>query len=821
MPGVPEVAAGFLLLVKAQKLFQLMILLCTFKQIAHNIIVRNEEEKMMGIESKRAKSIFFIFFLSGMSALIYEVVWLRILIRVLGCTVYATSTILGSFMAGLALGSYTLGKCVDRSPRLLRLYAFLELGIALSAFAMPFVFELLVPVYRWVYDLTNESTLSSVRAGLVFLCLIVPTTLMGGTLPVLSGFLAREKSQFGNRMGTLYGINTLGAIVGVLGSGFFFIGHLGEFNTILIGIGGNLYAASVAFYLNRKQVSVQSISADVRQTVPHQMAREAAISPYSNRVRLVVMIAFAVSGFAALGYEVVWTRILPLFLETSIYAFSAMLSIYLIGIALGSLWGRKFVDRLEDPVYLFAILEIVIAFFAVLGLILLVPIDKKNLSGLLAASVLIFPVTICLGILFPTVARCFTKSEESIGKSIGQIYSVNTVGCILGSLTCGFIFIPVLGSARTILVLSGINLLIGITLLLAGARTYRQTRRLSFAIAGIICTLLAAQIVHDPFYQITKQRIKNMFGDNGIIYLHRESIAATVTAFGSLQYPLWKQLWINGYNTTILVTDTKLMAHLPILLTENPKDVLIVCFGMGTTLRSAVVHENLAVDVVDLVPDTYDAYEFFHRDGPEILKNPRVNHFVDDGRNYLLMRDKSYSVITIDPAPPIHSAGTVNLYSREFITLCKDHLDPNGTLCLWIPEAHYTEVRMIMQTFQSVFPHTSVWKGPVCDGLYLIGTQKPVQIPLDRFHQAFKNKKFLEDINELDKSVYSGDVLADLFILNETELAEYLQDVPIITDNYPYTEFPLWRSLLDPNRHKYCNPLNLLHWKEQRKVKEN
>lgn len=776
---------------------------------------------MMGIESKRAKSIFFIFFLSGMSGLIYEVVWLRILIRVLGCTVYATSTILGAFMAGLALGSYILGKYMDRSPHLLRLYAFLELGIALSAFAMPFVFELLVPIYRMVYDLTNASTLLIVRTCLIFLLLIIPTTLMGGTLPVLSGFLGREKSQFGNLIGTLYGLNTLGAIIGVLGSGFFFIGYIGEFNTILVGIGGNLFAASVAFYLSRKQVSVQSISMEVQQSIPQQMSGEAAISPYSDRVRLVVMIAFAVSGFAALGYEVVWTRILPLFLKTSIYAFSGMLSIYLVGIALGSLWGRKFVDRLEDPVYLFAILEIVISFFAVLGLLLLVPIDMNNLSGILAAIVLIFPVTICLGILFPTVARCFTKSEKTIGKSIGQIYSINTVGCILGSLVCGFIFIPVLGSTLTILVLSGINLLMGITLLLICTRTYRQPHRLSIAVAGIICTLFVALIVHDPFYQITKQRVKNMFGDDGIIYMHKESVAATITAFGRSQDPLSKQLWINGYGMTTLVTDAKLMAHLPILLTENPKNVLIVCFGMGTTLRSAVVHENTTVDVVELVPDTYDAYKFYHLDGPEILKNPRVNHYIDDGRNYLLMRNTLYSVITIDPAPPIYSAGTVNLYSREFIALCKDHLDSNGTLCLWVPAAHYPEVRMIMQTFQSVFPHTSLWKGPVYKGFYLIGTQKPVQIPLDRFRRAFENKKFLEDINEYDKSVYSGDALAGLFILNETELAEYLQDVPIITDNYPYTEFPLWRSIIDPYGRIYYNALNVLYWKEQRRVKGN
>lgn len=775
----------------------------------------------MVVEDKRAKSIFFLFFLSGMSGLIYEVVWLRILIRLLGCTVYATSTILGAYMAGLALGSYTVGKYVDRSQHLLRLYSILEFGIALSAFAMPFVFESLVPVYRWIYGFTNESTLSIVRASFIFFCLIIPTTLMGGTLPVLSRFLAHEKSQFGNRIGTLYGINTLGAIVGVLGSGFIFIGYLGEFNTMLIGIGGNFFAASVAFYLSRKHLSVRSVPEDMQESKPQQMAEEAVISPYSNRVRLVIMISFAVSGFAALGYEVVWTRILPIFLDTSIYAFSTMLSIYLIGITLGSFWGRKFVDRLEDPVYLFAILEIVIAFFAIIGLLLLVPIDNKKLGGVFAAGVLIFPVTFCFGILFPIAARCFTKSEQSIGKSIGQIYSINTAGCILGSLVCGFICIPVLGSTGTILVFSAINLFVGITLFLISKRSYRQPRRLSFAVAGIVCTFLAALIVHDPFFQITKQRIKKIFGDDGIIYLHRESTAATVTAFGSSQYPLSKQLWINGFGMTVLVTDAKLMAHLPILLTENPKDVLVVCFGMGTTLRSAVAHENLSIEVVELVPDTYDAYEFYHQDGPEILKNPRVKYYVDDGRNFLLMRDKSYSVITIDPAPPIYSAGTVNLYSREFIALCKNHLDSNGTLCLWVPEASYSEVRMIMQTFQSVFPHTSVWKGPVSNGIYLIGSQKPIQVPLDRFRQAFKNKNFLEDIFELDQSVYSGDVFADLFILNEAELTQYLQGVPIITDNYPYTEFPLWRSLLNPREPKYYNALNLIRWKEQRTVKEN
>jgi spermidine synthase len=441
--------------------------------------------------------------------------------------------------------------------------------------------------------------------------------------------------------------------------------------------------------------------------------------------------------------------------------------------------------------------------------------------GVIAAGVLIFPVTVCLGLLFPIVSRCFAKSEENVGQSIGQIYSANTIGCILGSLVCGFVFIPLLGSTGTVLVFAGINLLLGIVLFLTDLQRLRRTMGLAVVVGGITCTIMAAIFIKDPFYQIIKQRVHNTFGDHGVIYLHKENVAATITAFGSETNPLSRHLWLNGVGMTTLLTEAKMMAHLPILISEDPKDVLIICFGMGTTLRSAVVHENLAIDVVELVPDTYDAFKFYHRDGPEILQNPRVHHYVDDGRNFLLMRDKLYNVITIDPAPPINSAGTVNLYSQEFISLCKKHLTLNGTLCLWVPPEKYTEVRMIMRTFQSVFPHASLWRGPGFPGFYLIGTQETLSLPLDRFRKAFKNEKFLHDINEWNNSVASGDDMANLLLLNETEVAECLKDVPIITDNYPYTEFPLWRSLLDPHARWLYSAIDVLKWKEMRKAQSN
>jgi spermidine synthase len=611
------------------------------------------------------------------------------LIRVLGCTVYATSTVLGAFMAGLALGSYLLGRYADRARRLLRVYALLELGIGLTALAVPFVFNSLVPVYRWIYSSTSQMALSVGRASLVFICLVVPASLMGGTLPVLSGLLARKESQFGCRVGSLYGVNTLGAVLGVVGAGFVFIGELGELNTILIGVGGNVCAAAVAFYLDWRMAPVAAAFTVDGQPETRELVLDRGISPYSAGVRRVIVAVFAVSGFVALAYEVVWMRVLQLFLRTSIYAFSVMLAIYLTGVALGSLWGRRFVDRLKDPAYLFAAVEILIAILCVVGMALLVPMDSAPLefflglsAALLAAVVVVFPATLCLGILFPTVSRCFTKSEGSVGQAIGKLYSLNTVGCILGSLVCGFLLIPVLGTWKTVLTLAGINVLLGLVLFLTDLRRLRWVLTSAVIVGGLGVTFIGWAVVKDPFLQIIRNRVQRDLGDDGIIYLHRENVAATITAFGSKTRPLYKRLWLNGVGMTVLVTDTKLMAHLPILLCEHPKDVLVVCFGMGTTVRSAVAHEDVAVDAVELVPDTYSAFGFYHADGPEILKNPRVHHYVDDGRSFLLMRDRKYDVITIDPAPPIYSAGTVNLYAREFICLCRDRLNSGGVLCL-------------------------------------------------------------------------------------------------------------------------------------------
>lgn len=769
----------------------------------------------MAKETHRNRVIYLLFFLSGISGLVYETVWLRVLTRTLGSTVYATSVVLSAFMAGLALGSLLLGRFVDRHKNPLRLYALLELGVGISAILLFFLFDRLAPVYRSIYHLAGggRAALTLFQALLLFGCLLVPTSLMGGTLPVLSAYTKSSKTAFSIRVGRLYGLNTLGAVLGVAGSGLFTLGSIGELNTVMIGVVINLAVSVIAFALASAHREPETSPAADEPGADH-------ISPYPAFTRKMVLIAYALNGFAALAYEVVWTRMFQLHLGTSIYAFSMMLGVYLMGVGAGSIWGGAYVHKLKNPLGFFGLGQVFIALYSVLGLHLFAMFDPAAtriiLSNIIILPVvMVLPITFVLGLIFPAVSRSYVETEQAVGRGVGRLYSTNTVGCILGSLICGFVLIALLGTKGTILLLAGMNLAIG--LLIALSSSVRRSRYSKPVFAGVILSVIVGIFAPDPFYAVLKREIRDNWGQDMEVYYHKESISATTTAFGSRTHPLRQFLWINGVGMTVLCTETKLMAHIPLILNEDPKDILVVCFGMGTTLRSAWVHKNLQCDVVELVPETYQCYQYYHKDGPKILADPRVHHYVDDGRNFLLMREKKYDVITVDPAPPLWSAGTVNLYTREFFELCRSRLRPRGLMCLWIPPHSVLEVRMIMRTFQAVFPEATVWRGLAFPGFYLIGSVEPLEIDPERFRQAYQDKDFLADLTEWDNQIPTAWAMLSLYLLSPDELADFASGAPIITDDHPYTEFPLWRQTFNHYGTQTTNALAVEYWRRQTK----
>jgi spermidine synthase len=765
-----------------------------------------------------------LFFLSGSSGLLYEVVWLRILIRILGNTVYAASTVLAAFMAGLALGSFLVRRFTDRSQRPLRVYGFLEVGIGLSALSSLLLPDRLLPVYRSMYEMAGGSRawLTAGQVAIALAVLLLPTALMGATLPMLCAFAARRQEAFGRCVGTLYALNTLGAVIGVVLGGFFLLGAIGETNTIFVGVFLNGVVAIGAFR-HAAGGSIGSPAAMISDlsgsSAVHPVDQSAWPPRFSARVRGVVLACFAASGFIAMANEVVWSRMLLLYQGTSVYAFSAMLAVLLTGMGVGSFLGARFADRWPDPLRLLAHLQLAIGLSCVAALHLFDrgAVVKADLGTgqhlallMLAPVVLLGPMGLLWGVAFPVAAHCYGRGHAA-GQGVADLYGWNTVGCIVGSLAAGFGLIPLLGASVSGSLLAASSFCLGAILLLVHPEgAWRETRLAKWCWVGACGLLLAT--VGDPYYRLLRRHMDQVFPGRVEVFRHTEDADGTTTAFGaSSSDPRDKHLWVGGEGMTVLATMTKLMAHLPLWLADQPRDVLVICFGMGTTVRSASRHPDLQVWAVEQMPAVLDCFGYYYSDGPELLQRPNIHPVVEDGRNFLLMHSRRYDVISIDPAPPLYSTGTVNLYSREFFQLCRERVRPGGIVCLWVPPGNESEVKAIMRTFLDVFEYVSVWEGPSLQiegkGFYLLGSRMPLRGIAQKVHKAFETAPAVTaDLVEWGGECDRPEKVLALYIGDEQQLRPLVSDAPIITDDRPYTEFPLWRAV--SGRGEYYRILN-------------
>jgi spermidine synthase len=446
-----------------------------------------------------APVIFFCFLLSGLSSLIYEVLWMRMLILIFGSTTFAISTVLTAFMGGLALGSFIFGRLIDRSRHPVPIYGAIEAGIGVYALLVPAIFSSLIPLYRQVWQSLHISfyLFSVMQFVLVTLVLIVPTTLMGATLPILSKYYSDRKDRLGWTIGTLYAMNTLGGILGTFLSGFFLLPALGVRMTTFLAASLNLLIGFIVLLL----VKTGDVQDKVRPQVGKNISRSFEGEPLSRAALRLVLVGFGLSGFASMVYEVTWSRVLAMILDSSTYAFTIMLTTFLVGIALGSFLMSRAADRLRRPLLTFILLEGAIGASSFVGLFLFAELpylflvlyrsfsDSLNLiffSKFLLAFAVMFLPTLLIGALFPLVVRIYTPNLDRVGRSIGEVYSLNTLGCILGSFCSGFILVPLLGIQESILLAVGLNVLLASLLLLVspyGLRTLKTPLAVAFSLS--------------------------------------------------------------------------------------------------------------------------------------------------------------------------------------------------------------------------------------------------------------------------------------------------------------------------------------------------
>jgi len=731
-------------------------------------------------------NIFFIcFFLSGFCSLVYQVIWLRVAMAGFGVTTPLVSIVLSVFMAGLALGSWAGGRLAHRfesqpAAFFIRLYAGIELAIGVSGLVV-------APLLRYGHTLLSvqpaawgSSGFYLASAAWIALVMLPFCAAMGATFPVaMAGIRAAFRKESPRSFSYLYVANVLGAMTGTVGSAFVMIEVMGFARSLIVAALANAAIAMLAFALSRSLDSAAgpSQSSPLAGTAASPKALPASHGP--------VLPLLFTTGLASLAMEVVWTRQFVPFLGPVVYAFAAMLAVYLAATAIGSRLYRWRSTRGGGSASGFAWqpLAILAACCALLPLVtadprLPGPEDADLLTGALRVALGIGPFCGILGFLTPMLVDRWSRGDPD---RAGRAYAVNAIGCILGPLVAGFLLLPALGQRWTLILLA--LPLFGFGLVFSPAN---GVRRLKLPLAALAAGVLLIVFTRD---------FETLYPDAVI----RRDYTATVIADGE---GMDKMLLTNGTGMTLLTPITKMMAHLPLAFRDSPpRRALILCFGMGTSFRSALSW-GIPVTVVELVPSVPKVFGFFHADGDQLLRSPRATVVIDDARRFLERTRDTYDVIVIDPPPPVQAAGSSLLYSTEFYSVLARRLRPGGILQQWLPGAELTAGSAFAQALRSSFPYVRTFRSVEGWGFHFLCSAQPVPSRSAAELASRLPPAALKDLLEWGPHpTAEGQFQA---VLNTEMPLERMIDnapgAPMLTDDRPVNEYYLLRRLLHGDR---------------------
>ena len=745
------------------------------------------------LEMKFRGLLLLLFLLSGATALVYQVLWLRLLTLSFGATTSAVGTVLTCFMLGLACGAWLFGRIADRVRRPLLLYAAIELGIAVSALLLPVALRSLNAVYPHVYESEElRWLLPVVRLAFTSMILLVPCTLIGGTLPVLVRFAAHVPDRFGQHFGWLYGMNTLGAMIGSVAGGIYLLGQFEISFTNSLAAGANMLLAVAFFTIDRFLVR--------EPLTPAAEAEKASLPSFSVSEKLVVSIA-ALYGFTVLGLEVLWTRALVHALWSTSQTFAIILATVLLALALGSFLAAHWAVPLDTDMGHALLKRLAVVELAFSGALLLTMpllgqlVDFHHVyrahlgpSGLLvakfltAAVLLLVPATIA-GMLFPLSIQVLSLRMSRMGASLGSLYMINALASAVGALVFSFALIPTVGVARTYLTVIVVHVAV------AALFGYYVSRKAAWFAAPAVIVLASVMTLR----AIDRPDLLNdrLFAnpDLGMELLdHRETADATFAVYEHIDSGV-RQLYINGFMATEnsgLAHYMPMMAHLPMLLHDDPTRVLVIAFGTGSTAGAATLHPIEQLDIVDISGEVYGLAPHFSTSNHDVLLDPRTRAIVEDGRNHVQATAETYDVITSEPMPPKFS-GMINFYTREYYEAARTRLTEQGVICQWLPFhlMSLEDVRMISQTFIEVFPHASLWE--IHGAGLLVGSKGPHGLNAETLARAFEIPEVRKDLEQL--GFPTPEHVLKTLILDAEGLRILAANAPALTDDKPYMEF--------------------------------
>jgi len=755
-----------------------------------------------------------ILFLSGIGALIFETLWLRLSGLAFGNSVWAASLILSSFMAGLALGNAIAASSRIRRWRPLHLYALLEVLVALLGctivFGLPVLGELLRPAWQMLWN--YQPALLGLRFVVSFLILLIPTTAMGLTLPVLIEDPMLRKTNFGGAIGFLYGANTLGAVVGaVLGEGYLIAA---------LGLGGTSLAAGLAVCIPAIiALLVARIGGDTSELIPKPTFPLRLDVSYRPPWRL--LFASFGTGCVLLCLEVIWFRFLRLYVVSTSTAFAVMLAIVLAGIGLGGLVagaiqgcsGRPAGDARASHseattgrggslsiLLLLAAIATLLSYLFFPGEIVKTPAGAFSLASwhqiTLLSIALMFPVAFLSGILFPSIAASVQATVEDRMNSTGVTTLFNTTGAAIGPLFASFVLLPGIGYQWSLVICAVVYALLGV---LVSERSGWSIRRPIGLIIIALCAAVTFLIAIFPYnraeshfahasrpYEIDEHGnvlahvVKRIEGTSDTYQLLRRDL------FGE---PYYYRLLTNAFSMSATNPRNqrymRLFAYLPLALRPESKDVLLICYGCGVTADALLHGPNVKrLDIVDISKEVFQLADFYadiNYSNP--LRDPRVRAVVQDGRFFLQASPQQYDIITGEPPPP-KVAGSVNLYTKEFFSLMKTRLNEGGIATFWLPtnQLKVEESKAILRAFHNAFPNALVWASADQQWI-MMGIKGPGRRVNEEELRRLWSEPAGQDLRRL--GVELPQQLAALFLMDGEEIDRITQDVAPLTDNYP------------------------------------
>ena len=725
--------------------------------------------------------LFFLFFLSGFSGLAYQVVWTRMAFASFGIITPVLSVVLSVFMLGLAVGSWAGGRYIASLVEktgfsAVVFYAGAEFLIGLGAFAVPKLFAM------GEHILLTSGQTDSFRylslSALVLAFSILPWCLfMGTTFPLMMAYIRERDCKNTESFSFLYLANVLGAMSGTFSTAIVLVELVGFRHTLWVAAAGNFTITLIGGWLGWKQrgFAVMTLTEAERSAGPGNLP-----SPGNSRSRLIKWILFS-TGFVAMAMEVVWTRAFTPVLKTQVYSFALVVFTYLGATFAGSWWYRHHLrNKSPWPVTTLMALLVIATFLPVaVNDPRIVNMDwmfTVYVGSAMLVLASIVPLCAILGYLTPSLIDGYAGGRPNLA---GEAYAINVLGCILGPLFACYVLLPWTSESCALMILS----LPFLAFYFLGWKSLPVRQRLFSSLAAGALAVYSLFFPHNYQDYVSRQSTR--------MEMRRDYAASVISA----QVVGGKVLLVNGIGMTKLTPVAKFMVHLPLAFHQGkPESALVICFGMGTSYRSALSWD-IDTTTVELVPSVTKAFGFYHANAAQALDNPKGHVVIDDGRRFLRRTRENFDVIVIDPPPPVETAGSSLLFSTEFYDLAKQHLNPHGILQAWFPGGDRVTTQAALRSIHEAFPHVRCFHSVEGWGLHMLASMDPIEVPTPEQLMvrmpASASNDLLEWSNIRDLPAYVGQV-----VLREVPVEQSLNPDPAIqiTDDHPLNEYFLLRQ---------------------------